>query len=320
MKMPSPPLSLPDLPSTLARPDCMGGALVGTAGPRGATLMIMVGSEGSGGDGFVQADTGWTVGPASGEVLLVSMRIPAGRRLSVAPPPGTTTSVTKLTPERKLALALEFDGVDFIAPLVSTYGLTTEDVRCHDNHALRRACETARVDVAQWLTETYGLGPGDARAQDNYCMRVACRGGHLELARWLTTRFGLGADDARACNNYCLRFAVANGHVHVAEWLVQTFGLTAEDSFARASAGPALSLAAAAGSLEAAKWLVKRFSLTSDPRTRALHALETAQKHQQAHVAFWVRETFRPCQACGALQSETDCRQCRTERCTCVVT
>jgi hypothetical protein len=317
MEMPSPPPSLPDLPSTLARP---GGALIGTAGPRGATLMVMVGSEGSGGEGFVEADGGWTVGPASGEVLLVSMRIPAGRRLSVAPPPGTTTSVTRLPPGRKLALALEFDGVDYIAPLVSTYGLTTEEVRSHDNHALRRACETGRPDVAQWLTETYGLGPGDARAQDNYCLRVACRGGQLELARWLTARFGLGPDDARACNNYCLRFAVAGGHVHVAEWLVETFCLTAEDSFARASAGPALSLAAAAGSLEAAKWLVGRFSLATDPRARALHALETAQRHQQAHVASWVRETFRPCQACGALQSETDCRQCRTERCACVVT
>lgn len=305
-EMPSVGPRVPDLPDIPA----------GLAGP-GATIVVTVSSE-RGGGGVRATGDGFSVCPEAGDVLMLSVRLGPGQRLRVVAPPGATTADSVLSRGHRLALALELPSVEAVARLASVYGVTADDARADDCYALRRACETGRRDVAEWLTETYRLDATDARSQDRYCLRAACRCGSLETAQWLTTRFALSADDARAGDNYCLRFACAGGHVGVVEWLVTAFALQADDALARAAGGPALSLAAATGRLEAARWLTERFALSRDRRVRALHAHETALRHQRPEAADWVRATFDPCLQCGALQAGPTCRDCMST-CRCAV-
>jgi hypothetical protein len=271
------------------------------------------GVDGAGADG---ASASWT-----DHATLVSIQVPAGARVRVELPAGSARHVTRVDRSRQLALAVEFDDPVVVAGMVSSYQLTPDDVRAHDNHALRRACEAGRAGVAAWLVETYALGPRDARAADNYCLRAACRAGNLELAMWLKRRFGLTPDDARAMNNYALRMACRNGHLEVCRWLRDEFQLGADDAHAHATNVPALSMAAAGGHEPVVRWLLAAFDLERDPRTRAADAIRVANAHGQPGTARLITNTFAPCARCGTHGCATDCPACAPTKqaCECAV-
>jgi len=76
--------------------------------------------------------------------------------------------------------------VEALEYLVEEFGLKADDIRLHNNEALRGACNYGNqsVDVLVYLREEFGLTAEDARANNNQALLCACFSGKTEILKY----------------------------------------------------------------------------------------------------------------------------------------
>lgn len=101
-----------------------------------------------------------------------------------------------------------------MAEVTSGFGTTS------DFWGLIIACKSGNLLSLQRLLREKRPTLQNLRAHDNLALRTACEYGHLALLKHLMT-LGFTVNDVRSTYNYALRKACRNGHLHIIEYLLE---------------------------------------------------------------------------------------------------